>query len=81
MKLEQTDDYPPQTENYPPQAEKPGSRTYNIVDIVDLRQTRNAWKDAKAILHSPKCTDILLPLSSFFLSLDCDFGEFMKSAK
>ena len=42
MKLEQTDDYPPQTENYPPQAEKPGSRTYNVVDIVDLRQTRNA---------------------------------------
>ena len=74
MKLEQADDYPPQ-------AEKPGSRTYNIVDIVDLRQTRNAWENAKDMLHSSKCTYFLLPLSIFFLNLDCDFGEFMKSAK
>ena len=55
MKLEQADDYPPQAKNYPPQAEKPGSRTYNIVDLVD-RQTRNAWEDAKAKLHSSKWT-------------------------
>ena len=73
MKLEQADDYPPQ-------AEKPGSRTYNIVDLVD-RQTRNAWEDAKAKLHSSKWTELLLPKSSFSLNVDCDFGEFMKSAK
>ena len=51
MKLEQADDYPPQ-------AEKPGSRIYNIDDPVD-RQTRNAWEDAKAKLHSSLCRDLL----------------------
>ena len=88
LKLEQADDHPPQAEiystqakNYPPQAEKPGSRTYNMLLILLIDKPATPEKMRKPSNTAQNVQIFCCPCLIFFLSLDCDLCEFMKSVK